>query len=95
MPFAYRCSRCGIEWPNQHAFRSCPSCGESCSLIANGKPLPAAEVKSMVAHLSFERMYEDRELAREGPTPEEIGVAEAREIHRLENIPVQDVVRRR
>jgi len=49
----------------------------------------------MVAHLSFERMYEDRELAREGPTPEEIGVAEAREIHRLENIPVQDVVRHR
>lgn len=78
MPFSYRCSRCSLNWPNQSKFKNCPGCGEETSLLSNETPLPLPEAMSKAKHLAFERLYDERERARSGPSPEELGREEAR-----------------
>lgn len=84
---AFRCSRCGVDWPQAPSYRECPSCGEKTDLLSNAKPLPLAEAASKKKHLEFERFCEarDQQRARAGElSPEEVGRREARALIELD-----------
>lgn len=84
MGHAYRCSTCGVDWPNTSRFSRCPACGEKSDLIGNGSPIPMGDAMSKARHLEFERFYDQRDRGRKGPSPEEKGRAEAQAIIELE-----------
>lgn len=77
MAMAHHCPDCKTNWPYYSSFKVCPDCAIPCRTAATTKVLTAQEAQSRVKRLAFIRYYAERELQREGPTPEEIGLEEA------------------
>jgi len=77
---AWRCDLCLTNWPMTTEFKTCPDCQQRCSGMSNAKPLTIDEAKSRKAHALFERQYEKYDADRAGPSPEDVGKAEAREL---------------
>lgn len=80
MPMAKRCSTCGLDFPNLSAFTTCPKCEGKLDRITNGKPMTQLEANHLIAEFKFERFYADYDKRRNGPSPEEVGVAEAKKL---------------
>lgn len=76
---AFRCKWCDVEWPNSPDYLICPVC-RTRTLFGAGNPLTNAEARSIVRGTEFDEFYREREGEREGPTPEEVGEAEARDL---------------
>ncbi len=87
-----RCALCLTEWPagsikhkeKVYEFKRCPECGEATWSSATGQAIPHAEAVARSLRAAFERFYDARERKRQGPSPEELGSQEAREIIALE-----------
>jgi hypothetical protein len=79
-----RCSQCGINWPNFLEHSTCAKCGGKTDLIGNQPPMSLAEASSLKRELEFARYYDEREAAREGPSPEQKGREEAATIIALD-----------
>lgn len=84
---SHRCFRCGIEWPVSRKNVTCLRCGEKLEYAPYGIPLNLKEAEALKREIEFEQFYEKWDAERKGPTPEEIGAQQAREIHALERIP--------
>lgn len=89
-----RCSTCGTDWPSFHEYRVCPRCRERTDAMSNGTPLTLQEASKLKRQLEFERMYEARERSRVGPSPEQLGREEAREILRLDALVRSPIIGR-
>lgn len=72
------CIPCDARWPV--GWGHCPACGQRTRTTTLTPNRDASEAK----HAKFERLYAERERKRTGPTPEEIGHAEAQRIIELE-----------
>lgn len=80
MAIAFECPDCRTAWPHYRAFSTCPECRVVCRSATAAKVLTAQQAKYRLTHLAFLRFYRRWNEEREGPTPEEIGAAEAAEI---------------
>lgn len=78
MAISFQCPECGTNWPYYRTFDICPECGVACRSAATPRVLTSGEAKTRLLRIEFERYYAARETFRTGPTPEEIGRAEAR-----------------
>lgn len=78
MAMAYHCPECKSNWPYYQSFKVCPQCAIPCRTAATTRAMTGQEAQRRVKTLAFIRYYQQRELEREGPTPEEIGLEEAR-----------------
>lgn len=58
MPAAYRCSRCGVDWPHIKDYDKCPACDTKTFTLWDGSPLTTAEATSRVRTVQFARHYE-------------------------------------
>jgi len=72
---SYRCSPCGVSWPQTTDYRVCPECLTKTDLLADD-PIDEDEARSRLAHARFERYLDDNNRRH----PEE----------ELERIPVKD-----
>lgn len=90
MAIGFECPDCRTRWPHSRPFSTCPECGIKCRSAVAPRVLTAGEAKSRLNRVAFIRFYRDRELARRGPTPEEIGKQEAleqiQEIRRMNGV---------
>lgn len=77
MAVAYECPECRTAWPHYRAFSTCPECRVVCRAAVTPRALTAGQAKSRLLRIEFLRYYEAREAFRTGPTPEELGRAEA------------------
>jgi hypothetical protein len=80
----FRCGDCGISWPPHKDYRKCPACEQRTVERVKGTALPLNEARTLARKAEFERYYAKHDAARKGPTPDEIGKAEARSIIELE-----------
>lgn len=61
MADSQRCSICGVSWPHDERFETCPKCGEETTWITNAPEdeiIPLDEAVSQKNHLDFEAYYE-------------------------------------
>jgi hypothetical protein len=65
-------------------YKDCPGCEQPTEVRDSGKSLLLKEAHSLAANARFERFYAEHDAKREGPTPEEIGAAEALAVRELE-----------
>lgn len=78
---ARRCGACGLDWPTKDAYRECPKCDGKTSYFVNARPMDEDEADRLRLRIDFDRFYDEIwEPSRRGPTPEEQGAAEAREL---------------
>ncbi len=84
MAIAFECPECRTRWPHSRDFSICPQCSIKCRSAVSPRVLTSGEAKTRLNRIAFIRYYQQRELARRGPTPEEIGISEAEE--RIEEI---------
>jgi hypothetical protein len=92
MAIGFECPDCRTRWPHSRAFSTCPECGIACRSAVAPRVLTNGEAKTRLNRVAFIRYYRERELARRGPTPEEVGrrealdvVAEIRRLNRVVN----------
>jgi len=78
MAVGYECPECRTCWPHYRSFSSCPECRVTCRSTVTPRVLTAQQAKTRILRIEFIRYYEAREKFRIGPTPEELGRAEAR-----------------
>lgn len=89
---ARRCTTCAVDWPTTKIrldgkywdFQQCPKCGEPTWVGQNIDPLSTADAAREMLRHWFNEFYDAWDEARVGPTPEDVGRAEAREIWDLE-----------
>ena len=86
------CPDCRSQWPYENEYRSCPQC-EGDTRVEAKRPMTPRPAKVRLDAIEFERLYQERERAREArgePSPEDIGrrqAIEARaEMRRLEGL---------
>jgi hypothetical protein len=79
MAISYECPDCHTRWPHSRSYGTCPECRVPCRSASVPRVLTAGQAKSRLRQIEFVKYYEAREKFRDGPTPEEIGAAEARE----------------
>jgi hypothetical protein len=78
MAVSFECPDCRTRWPHTRRFSSCPECRVVCYSNVVPRSLTEREADSRLRRLEFVRYYRARENFRTGPTPEEIGRAEAK-----------------
>lgn len=71
-----RCSLCSLNWPFTEAYAECPQCGDETSTMYRAEPMDADEARSLAAHATFERYYEEYD-AQQPPERLVPGEAEA------------------
>ena len=74
-----RCNTCCLSWPDEEDYLRCPECRRKTYRYQNKTPMPVEEAESRRSHALFDRYYELRESERRGPTPEDLGAADAQE----------------
>lgn len=55
----YHCDSCGVDWPDDRQYKTCPKCHVGTAHFDHLKPLTAKEAHSLVLHLQFENFYTD------------------------------------
>jgi hypothetical protein len=75
---ARRCPGCAVYYPDFPEHKKCGVCGRVTTLYRKRGPEPDWKERAAEAY------YKRHDEAREGPTPEELGAAEAKEIIALE-----------
>ena len=79
MAVAYECPECKTAWPYYLTFDICPECRVVCRRTVTPRALSSEQARLRLLRIQFVRYYEAREAFRTGPSPEEMGRAEARE----------------
>lgn len=77
---ARRCSRCGLLWPPDSLYATCPVCLETTSPFSNATAMPKDEAVKLSNEANFRRACEARDLNRVGPSPEELGRKDAQKL---------------
>lgn len=77
MAFSYECPECSRRWPYVKNFGVCKVCRVSCRTSQVGEPMSQDEARFELKKLEFNRRYAEREAKRVGPSPEDVGRAEA------------------
>lgn len=87
-----RCPRCLLEFPagsikqgkKVYEFKQCPDCGEGTWSSLSGTAMSHSEAIGRCLRAEFKTFYRKWDRARKGPSPDELGRAEAQEIIALE-----------
>lgn len=84
MALSYECGECGRKWPYAKPFGVCGVCRTSCRTSQVGEPMSQEQARFELKKLEFNRRYAEREAKRVGPSPEDVGRAEARALIELD-----------
>lgn len=82
--YSYRCDHCDRLWPYTGQFSTCPICKVRARTSTVGVAMSLREAEMELRRFRFAQHYRRREAARSGPSPEELGRRDAREILELE-----------
>lgn len=91
MAWNYQCGNCERKWPHSKAFNVCPVCRVRCITSTVGNPLTKDEIEREFRRRDFDKYYASREATRTGPSPEEVGRAEAQRIIDLDRAASEPV----
>lgn len=85
MPADY-CAHCKLYWPTDT--EDCPRCDKGTKRYDHTPPMPKERYERVIRECFYD-YYERREEGREGPSPEELGRKDAKEILELEGFMAQ------
>ena len=55
----YHCDACGVDWPDDQEYQTCPKCQVATAHFDHLSPLSEEEAISLMKHIQFESYYSD------------------------------------